>query len=221
MENSTRLQLMQAVVFFSAGIAIGLVYDVCRAIRRCSGPVMQSAVDALFVFGSAVALYILGMWMGHGQLRLFMVGCLSLGAAVYSSLFSSTLVPVFCVGMRGFRRAMRIIETPLIRVKIFLKNRKKLFPKRWVWSKMDGYSVSMRQFVFKGTQSGKAAENTRETDRMDRLHPVGCDGGVRRVEYSSSTVSADASGRVSYGAERTDCETEGREQSAGAGNRAG
>ena len=127
MENSTRLQLMQAVVFFSAGIAIGLVYDVCRAIRRCSGPVMQSAVDALFVFGSAVALYILGMWMGHGQLRLFMVGCLSLGAAVYSSLFSSAVVPVFCVGIRGVQKVMSVMATPLKRLKNFLKNRKRCF----------------------------------------------------------------------------------------------
>ena len=194
MENAPQQQLVQAVVFFSAGIAMGVVYDVCRAIRRCSGPVMRSVGDVLFVFGAAVALYILGMWMGNGQLRVFMVGCLSLGAVGYSGLFSSAVVPVFCAGIQGLQCAMRVMAAPLMCVKNFLKNGKNLFPKRWVWSKMNGYSVSMRQFVFKHTHSGEATENNRETDRMDDLHYAGRDGGVRRVEYSGSALSPDTGG---------------------------
>ena len=209
MENPTQLQLLQAAVFLSAGIAAGVVYDVCRAVRRCSGRVVQAAADILFVFAAASLLFVLAMLVGEGQLRIFMVGCTLLGAAAYSSLCSSTVVPLLCRGIRGCKRLIALAKIPLRQVKNFIKSIKNLFPKRSVWVKMNGYSFNMRQFVFRRTRKGEAPENGYEADRMDGLHRDRCNDNIRRVEYSSSTISADTGGGISYGAERTDCGTEG------------
>lgn len=190
MENPTQLQLLQAAVFFSAGIAAGVVYDVCRAVRRCSGRVIQAVADILFVFAAASLLFVLAMLVGEGQLRIFMMGCTVLGATAYSSVCSATVVPLLCKGIRGCKRVIALVKIPLGQVKIFIKSIKNLFPKRGVWVKMNGYCFNMRQYGFRRARNGEAAENSHETDGMDGLHRDRCNGDIRRVEYSSGTVSA-------------------------------
>ena len=128
MENPTQLQLLQAAVFFSAGIAVGVVYDVCRAVRRCSCRTVQAAADVLFVCMTAAMLFVLGMLVGEGQLRIFMMGCTVLGAAAYSRFCSSTVVPLLCRGIRGCKRVVALVKIPLRQVKNFIKSIKNLFP---------------------------------------------------------------------------------------------
>ena len=205
MENPTQLQLLQAAVFFSAGIAVGGVYDVCRAVRRCSCRAVQAAADVLFVCMTAAMLFVLGMLVGEGQLRIFMAGCTVLGATGYSMVCSRAVVPLLCKGIRRLKRFAGLVKIPLRQVKNFIKSIKNLFPKRCVWVKMNGYSFNMRQFGFKRTREGEAAENNRETNRMDGLHRNRCDGSIRRVEYSSSSLPTGEGGGVSRGAGGTDC----------------
>lgn len=204
MENPTQLQLLQAAVFFSAGIAVGVVYDICRAVRRCSGKTVQAMADVLFVFALSSLLFVLAMLVGEGQLRIFMTGCTALGAAAYSSVCSETVVPLLCKGLRGCKWLAALVKIPLGQVKNFIKSIKNLFPKRSVWVKMNGYSFNMRQYGFRRTRNGEAAENSHETDGMDGLHRDRCNGNIRRVEYSSSAVSADQSGGISRGTGGTD-----------------
>lgn len=204
MENPTQLQLLQALVFFSAGIAVGMVYDVCRAVRRCSGRTVQAAADVLFICAVASLLFVLGMLVGEGQIRIFMMGCMVLGAVAYSMVCSSTVVPLLCKGMRGLRRLAALMKVPLGRVKNFIKSIKNLFPKRYVWVKMNGYSFNKRRFVLRRTRKGEASENSHETDRMDGLHRDRCNDGVRRVEYSSSSLASDEGGGIPRHADRTD-----------------
>lgn len=199
MENPTQLQLMQAAVFLSAGIAVGMVYDVCRAVRRCSGRAVQMCADVVFVCTAAALLFVLGMLVGNGQLRIFMVGCVCLGAVGYSAVCSSKLVPLLCRGIRKLKAIVRIAGIPLREAKKLIKMRKNLFPKRYVWSKMNGYSFNMRQFVFRRTQSTKEAERDHETNRMDDLHCDRCDGHIRRVEYGNGAVSSDSGRGISRG----------------------
>ena len=191
MENSIQLQLIQASVFFSAGIAVGLVYDMCRAVRRCSGALVRKMTDVLFVCAAAALLYVLGMGWGEGQLRIFMVACLCLGMMGYSALCSGVTVPVFCKGIKAIQRGIGIAAEPFGRIKFFIKNRKNLFPKRNVWSKMNGYSFNMRQFVFSRTRGEEGRKNNRETHQTGDLYCAGCADNIRRVEYRSSTDSCD------------------------------
>lgn len=204
MENPTQLQLMQAAVFFSAGIAVGLVYDVCRAVRRCSGYTVQTITDVIFVCMTAAVLFVLGMLVGNGQLRIFMIGCLCLGAAGYSMVCSGVLVPILCAGMGRLKRVVRVVWIPLRAAKKIIKMRKNLFPKCYVWSRINGYSFNMRQFVFKRTRREREAENNHETNRMDGLHRDRCNGNLRRVEYSGGTASTDQGRGIPRGTDGTD-----------------
>ena len=61
MENSLQLQFFQALVFLSAGIAAGVVYDVCRALRRCCGSRVRLWADVLYAMGICAGLFVLGM----------------------------------------------------------------------------------------------------------------------------------------------------------------
>ncbi|MBQ3009555.1 MAG: spore cortex biosynthesis protein YabQ [Oscillospiraceae bacterium] len=204
MENPTQLQLLQAAVFFSAGIAVGVGYDVCRAVRRCSGRTVQAAADLLIVCFAAALLFVLGMLVGEGQVRIFMVGCTALGAASYSTLCSNKVVPILCRVIRGCRQMVRWLKIPLSQVKNFINSIKNLFPKQCIWVKMNGYSFNVRQYGFRRTRKGRASENSHETDRMDGRHRDRCHDTVRRVEYSSSTHPIDGSGGIPRRADSAD-----------------
>ena len=130
MENPPQLQLFQGLVFFSAGVAAGLVYDVCRALRRCCGSAVKLWADILFGAGLCVALFVLGMLVGNGQLRLFMPLAAACGGAGYSRLCSGYTVPVFIRGVRVIFRVLSVPKQAVEKLKKFLKSEKKLFPKR-------------------------------------------------------------------------------------------
>ena len=49
MENPPELQLMQALVFLSAGIAAGVLYDICMALRRCFGRKAGETADVMIM----------------------------------------------------------------------------------------------------------------------------------------------------------------------------
>ena len=117
MENPTQLQLFQGLVFLSAGIAAGLVYDVCRALRRCMVR-WEMWVDMLYAAAVCAVLFVLGMLVGGGQVRMFMVGSMLLGGIGYSSLCSRLTVPVFVAAVRGIQALLRRLGC----VKNVLKN---------------------------------------------------------------------------------------------------
>ena len=79
MANPPQLQLMQALVFFSAGIAAGLLYDVGMALRRSFGTGAGETADVLFAVVLCSGLFVLGMLVGNGGVRIFMALCCLLG----------------------------------------------------------------------------------------------------------------------------------------------
>ena len=79
--------LDQALTFLGAaglGTALGLVYDLFRILRRrVRLPLLGSALDLLFWALVTAGLFLYAIAAGGGQLRIYMVLALFLGAVVY------------------------------------------------------------------------------------------------------------------------------------------
>ena len=171
MENPPQLQLLQAAVFLSAGIAAGLLYDVAMAVRRCFGRGAGETADVLFAMVLCSGLFVLGMLVGGG-VRIFMGVCCLLGGVCYKSICSAWVLPCMCRGL-GW------CKLPFMQAKKFLKTGKKLFPKRWSWSTMNGYSFRFRQHAKDGTRRGETTGNEGMVDGTGHTHRTVCADALR------------------------------------------
>ena len=219
MTNPPIEQLFQALVFLSAGIAAGLVYDVCRALRRCCGSRVGMWADVLFAAGVCGLLFVLGMLVAEGQLRLFMVGSALCGGVAYSRVCSEFAVPLLTRGVRFLLRMLSIPRRGAEAAKNFLKTRKKLFPKRKDWVKMYGYSFILRHPFRNRTPTKEVRSDDCPKDRMAcadyHLHH----DNLRPVEYRSGAAGPDAGGGIPIGAHTADAGCRCVKRTAGAGNR--
>ena len=221
MTNPPIEQLFQALVFLSAGIAAGVVYDVCRALRRCCGRGVKLWADILFSVGVCGGLFVLGMLVADGQLRLFMTVCTLCGGAAYSAVCSELTVPLLTRGVRALLRILSIPRVAVEAAKKFLKTRKKLFPKRKDWVKIYGYSFILRHPFRNRTPTKEGRSDDCPKDLMDRAVHHFSDDGLRPVEYRSGTAGPDAGGGIPLGAHTADAGCGCGNGTAGAGDRNG
>ena len=130
METPITLQLYQMGLSLAAGVGLGLVYDLLRALRRTVGA--APAADAAFWCIACAGLFCLGMAPGQGQLRIFMAACAVAGAGAYLALGSPLLLPVLCRMLAFLGRILRFFLRPLglagRKLKKFWKTGKKFFP---------------------------------------------------------------------------------------------
>ncbi len=86
----------QAAAFGGAvvlGMAAGLLYDLFRILRvRAARRFFSDGLDLLFWVAVTVALFSYALLAGNGQLRIFMILGLSIGAFLYFILFSSFML---------------------------------------------------------------------------------------------------------------------------------
>ncbi|HIY33109.1 MAG TPA: spore cortex biosynthesis protein YabQ [Candidatus Evtepia faecavium] len=128
---------------------MGLFYDLLRPLRLAAPwRALQGALDLLFWLGACAALFGCGILLGAGRVRLYMAGCLALGAAAYFALASPWVRRVVEGAARWMGRALRILLAPFLGlgrvlaapfVKIFRriqKSPKKGFPFSRPWSKI-------------------------------------------------------------------------------------
>ena len=115
MELEVKRQLLQLVAAYAAGLGLGVIYDVLRAIRRRLG--LNWFFDLLFVGALGFVLFTLGMSVGDGELNLFMAGFAALGFYTYMRLLSRLFLPVFAAFtgllaliLRPFRIVGKFVE---------------------------------------------------------------------------------------------------------------
>ena len=130
----------QALFFAGAlvmGAAVGLLYDAFRILRvRIRLPLLGGVLDLLFWLVVTVALFVYTTTAGSGEVRLYIVAAVLLGAAAYFWLLSRWFLKL------GYRLAdlvgvlWRVLTLPvvfLLRLCKNRKNRKKSFHYRRKW----------------------------------------------------------------------------------------
>ncbi|NCB50352.1 MAG: hypothetical protein EOM54_00530 [Clostridia bacterium] len=138
MEISITRQAAQAAMAFALGTAMGLSYDFIKAFRlRMHSRFATAFFDALYCLPAALCLFAFGLGPGEGQLRLFMLVFVGLGASVYSFLLSKYSLAVFGYFAKAAAAAVR---PPLaaagkcaVKLKKYLKSKKNIFQKIILW----------------------------------------------------------------------------------------
>lgn len=77
MELPIALQALQFAISGAAGLGLGLIYDLLRALRRRNRR-LAILLDLLFCAMALLLFLLLALYPGHGILRLFMLAALAL-----------------------------------------------------------------------------------------------------------------------------------------------
>lgn len=101
MELPVTAQAVQFGLSALLGVGLGLVYDLLRALRRHAKK-LTALLDAVFCLTVLCALLLLALYVGHGQLRVFMIPGVALGATAYFLTLSRLAVKLF----EGFWRLL-------------------------------------------------------------------------------------------------------------------
>lgn len=115
MENYVAAQLQQLGAAAALGAAGGLLYDVLRAARLLDrrDRRLTHIMDALFVVLLGGGVLWLALVVGGGELRLYMVSGVLLGAVVWFGLFSALLRPVWDLWAAALGETGRLLWRPL------------------------------------------------------------------------------------------------------------
>ena len=116
MENYVAAQLQQLGAAVALGAAGGLVYDVLRAARLLDrrDRLLTHLLDALFVALLGAGVLWLALVVGEGELRLYMVTGMALGAVLWFYLFSRLLRPVWDFWAAALVAVCRLVGLPFI-----------------------------------------------------------------------------------------------------------
>lgn len=117
------------LIFLFAGIAICLLYDMFRAIRKTikTSDFITYIEDIIFWICVAIFLIYLIFILNSGELRFFMFIAICIGGIVYYFALSKYIMNI-SVHILGFFKAIfkKIINIILIPLKLFLKLNKKV-----------------------------------------------------------------------------------------------
>jgi len=125
MEITVYGQLIQAVWAIAVGFIAGFLYDFLRAVRRRIRLSLIAVVaDSVFWVIVGLAVFVMGMVIGQGEVRLFMVICMMCAAALYFAAVSKLTLGVCNFLLDLFIKLLTLIAFPFV----FLgKKAKKLF----------------------------------------------------------------------------------------------
>lgn len=115
MENYVSAQLQQLGASMALGAAGGLIYDALRALRFLDrrDRRLTHLLDALFALLLGVGLLWLALVVGGGELRLYMLTGMLLGAVLWFLLLSPLLRPVWDFWAASLRETGRLLWSPL------------------------------------------------------------------------------------------------------------
>lgn len=132
MEIDSLWQLSVLLRAVGLGWALGLLYDLLRALRhRSPWPALAAALDGAYGLTLFWLIFLFALRVGGGELRLFLLAGLTLGAAVFFLLCSAPLRPLWDLWAKGLARLGRLMTAPLRLfrrlAKKFRQRTKKLF----------------------------------------------------------------------------------------------
>ena len=85
-------QLLSLAAGLLLGVGVGLLYDLLRQLRLLAPRRwMAEGLDLLFWLLACLALFLCGILFGGGQVRLYMVLWLTLGATAYFAVLSGKM----------------------------------------------------------------------------------------------------------------------------------
>lgn len=148
MEISIPHQLLEAAASLLLGVAAGFLYDFFRVIRRrLKLKIVTFLMDTLFWLICGTALFLMGLSLGGGEVRIFMMLLGILGAAVYFSTLSRLTVTL-CEKLADFLYFVLIcLLKPFVWAKILVKKiidfAKKVFQYYRKWGKIKYHRLSV------------------------------------------------------------------------------
>ncbi|NLW16765.1 MAG: hypothetical protein GX033_03810 [Firmicutes bacterium] len=112
-------QPLGAFIFVFLGFCFGFFFDLYRVLCRTSAPgqLLTAATDLLFWFTYTVWVYIVLLRVNMGEVRVFLLLCLALGAVIYFFWLSPILLQawglVFGFSARVLAWLSRVVEAIL------------------------------------------------------------------------------------------------------------
>ncbi len=102
-------QPLSALIFAFLGFCFGVFFDLYRALRRLGTPgqLLTASTDLLFWFTYTVWVYIVLLRVNSGEVRVFLLLSLAIGAVSYFAWFSNSLMRAWHF---LFRRAIALFS---------------------------------------------------------------------------------------------------------------
>ncbi len=107
-------QLLSLAAGLLLGVGVGLLYDLLRQLRLLAPRRwMAEGLDLLFWLLACLALFLCGILFGGGQVRLYMVLWLTLGATAYFAVLSGKMRRLLAALAQGIGKIFRVLLAPL------------------------------------------------------------------------------------------------------------
>lgn len=187
MENYVSAQLATWGWSGVLGLLCALFYDLLRTVRLRRGSAwLMHVLDALFAAAALLAVVLLALGRGQGELRLYMLLGMALGAAAYALVLRCLLQPVWQFWVDTAAAFARFVWFPMNFLWKILKKVcrtiKKLFH---FWQKYATMTIYMwKCFLFAGTgqRKGGGADREKKTakEKPRRHRAVGGGAADRR-----------------------------------------
>ena len=181
MENYVSAQLQQLGASMALGAAGGLVYDVLRSARFLDrhDRRLTHLLDALFALLLGVGLLWLALVVGGGELRLYMLTGMLLGAVLWFWLLSPLLRPVWDFWAAALRETGRLLWWPFA-----LLGR---LAKKWVDSVKKGFSFCVKCATIK-VDGWKSRHSREETPQQKGGRPMAREKKQKKTKKRPSTM---------------------------------
>ena len=132
MEVDSLGQLIILLRALGLGWALGLLYDLLRALRRSvKSPWLSSVLDAFYGLLLFFLVFFFALRVGNGELRVYLLAGLAAGGLFFFLLCSAPLRPLWDLWVVALRQFFRLCALPvrffLRQMKYFLQSLKKLF----------------------------------------------------------------------------------------------
>lgn len=170
MENFVSAQLRQLLLSVALGACAAFVYDLLRAARLLDrrDHLLTHLLDGLFTAALAVLTLFLGLRLGEGHLRLFMLSGAALGAVLWFWLLSPLLRPVWDIWCASLAAVLVLLAKPAKLFLSFVKKGaaaiKKGFSFLLAWGKM--------RYTHPAEEGDAMAEKTNKTKKRKKTSPL-------------------------------------------------
>lgn len=165
MENYVTAQLSTLGWSVLLGLVCALVYDLLRTVRLRRGRAwLMHTLDAVYVAAALLAVVLMALQRGQGELRLYMLLGMALGAVMYVVLLRQVLQPAWQFWVDTMAAFIRFVWFPIHFLWKALKKAcdtaKKLFH---FWQKCATMTMYMwKCFLFAEKERGKGGGADRE-----------------------------------------------------------
>lgn len=130
-------QALRALLALGFGICLALVYDFAKALRlRAKSSALTAVLDVLYCAAAGVGLFMFTLGPGGGELRLFYLVMMALGAAFWGLAVSPTALRLFGFIVNSLLRLAAPLVIILSEIDKIIAKTKKGFANRKYWIKM-------------------------------------------------------------------------------------